>query len=142
MSNNTPSPELVAVQLIATLALADTGPLNARILLYAESAVATGTAPTEPPLAEIELAKPCGTFAAGALTLHPASAAGSMVLVDGTPRAARWVNGSGTPLVAGTVTDLANGGFFRIGGSPTAPGETSPALYAGGLVLLGAVVLG
>ncbi len=128
-------------QLAATLVFADTGPLPSRIVLYADAAVATGAAPADAPLADIELATPCGTLAGGNLTLHPALATGSMVTVGGTPRAARWVNGDGDLVVAGTVTDLANGGFFRVGGALTAPGETSPAFYAGGLVLLGAVVL-
>ena len=44
-------------------------------------------------------------------------------------------------MAAGTVTDMDHGGDFRIDGAPTAPGDDTPTLYAGGLVLLGAVVL-
>lgn len=127
-------------QLAATLVFADTGPLPSRIYLYEHPDMATGAAPYVAPIAEITLAKPCGTLAAGSLTLHTAGA-GGMVLSDGTPHAAQWVNGDGALVAAGTVTDMANGGDFRIGGSPTLPGEDSPTLYAGGLVLLGAVVL-
>ncbi len=134
-------PELALVQLAASLAFADSGAEPSRVLLYADAGVATGAAPTGSPLAEIALAKPCGTIAAGKLTLHPADPAGTMVLANGTPRAARWVSGEGKLVAAGTVTDMAHLGDFRVGGAPTAPGDDSPALYAGGLVLLGDVVL-
>ena len=77
----------------------------------------------------------------GVLTLHPAAPGGSMVLVGGTPRAAHWVNGAGVLVAAGTVTDTDHDGDFSVGGAPTAPGDTAPALYAGGLVLLGTVTL-
>ncbi len=134
-------PEHAAAQLAASLAFADAGAQPSRIHLYADAGVATGAAPAGEPLAEIVLAKPCGTIAAGKLTLHPANAAGAMVLANGTSRAARWVSGEGKLVTAGTVTDMAHFGDFRIGGAPTAPGDDSPALYAGGLVLLGDVVL-
>lgn len=134
-------PELALAQLAATLVFADAGALPSRILLYTDPAVATGAAPVEAPLAEITLAKPCATLVAGNLTLHPADASGAMVLIAGVPRAARWLSGDGKLATAGTVTDMDHTGDFRIGGAPTAPGDTSPALYAGGLVLLGAVVL-
>ena len=39
------------------------------------------------------------------------------------------------------VTDEANGGDFTVAGGVTPPGETSPLLQAGGLVLLGATAL-
>ena len=64
-----------------------------------------------------------------------------MVLANGVPRAAHWVSGTGVLVAAGTVTDTDHDGDFRIGGAPTAPGDTSPTLYAGGLVLLGTVTL-
>lgn len=134
-------PELALVQLAASLAFADAGAQPSRIHLYADAGVATGAAPTGSPLAEIALAKPCGTIAAGKLTLHPADPAGTMVLANGTPRAARWVNGNGLLVAAGTVTDMDHAGDFRVGGAATAPGDDAPALYAGGLVLLGDVVL-
>ena len=134
-------PEHALAQLAASLAFADAGAEPSRILLYADAAAAAGAAPAGEPLAEIVLSKPCGTIAAGKLTLHPADPAGTMVLANGTPRAARWVSGEGKLVAAGTVTDMARLGDFRIGGAPTAPGDDSPALYAGGLVLLGDVVL-
>ena len=134
-------PELALVQLAVSLAFADSGAEPSRILLYADAGAAAGAAPAGDPLAEIVLAKPCGTIAAGKLTLHPANAAGAMVLANGTPRAAHWVSGEGRLVGAGTVTDMAHEGDFRFGGATTAPGDDSPALYAGGLVLLGDVVL-
>ena len=134
-------PELALAQLAATLAFADAGAQPSAILLYADPAVATGAAPVDAPLAEIILAKPCATLAAGVLTLHPADASGAMVLATGVPRAARWVSGEGYLVAAGTVTDLDNGGDFTVGGAPTAPGDTAPTLTAGGKVLLGTVVL-
>ena len=133
-------PEHALAQLAASLAFADAGANPSRIHLYADAAVATGAAPAASPLAEIVLAKPCGTIADGALTLHPADSAGALVLVTGIPRAARWVSGDDMLVSAGTVTDTSHSGDFRIGGT-TPAGDDSPTLYAGGLVLLGDVVL-
>ena len=128
-------------QLAASIAFADTGAQPSRIRLYADAGAATGAVPVDGPLAEIALAKPCGTIAAGQLTLHVAAAAGALVLVTGQPRAAQWVSGDDKLVAAGTVTDMDHSGDFRIGGASTAPGDDTPTLYAGGLVLLGAVVL-
>ena len=134
-------PAHALAQLAATLAFADDGALPSRVLLYADAALATGGTPFDAALAEIVLAKPCGTITDGVLTLHPAAPGGSMVLANGTPRAAHWVSGTGALVAAGTVTDVDHDGDFSIGGAPTAPGDTSPALYAGGVVLLGDVTL-
>lgn len=128
-------------QLAASIAFADTGAQPSRIRLYADAGAATGATPAAAPLAEVTLAKPCGTIAAGQLTLHVADPAGAMVLATGQPRAAQWVSGEGKLVAAGTVTDMDHGGNFRIDAAPTAPGDDTPTLYAGGLVLLGAVVL-
>ena len=133
--------EHTAAQLAASIAFADAGALPSVIRLYADAGAASGAAPSGGPLAELLLAKPCGTIAAGQLTLHVADPAGAMVLATGQPRAAQWVSGEGKLVAAGTVTDMDHGGNFRIDGAPTAPGDDTPTLYAGGLVLLGAVVL-
>lgn len=133
-------PEHALAQLAASLAFADAGALQSSIVLYADAAVATGAAPTGSPLAEVILAKPCGTLAAGVLTLNVADPEGTLVLLQGIPRAARWMNGDGKLVAAGTVTDTANAGDFRVAGGTTAPGDDSPTLYPGGLVLLGDVV--
>ena len=134
-------PDHALAQLAASIAFADAGAQPSRIRLYADAAAATGAVPVDGPLAEIALSKPCGTIAAGQLTLHVADAAGALVPVTGQPRAAQWVSGDDKLVAAGTVTDMDHGGDFRIGGAPTPPGDDTPALYAGGLVLLGAVVL-
>ena len=134
-------PDHALAQLAASIAFADVGALPSVIRLYADAGAATGAVPVDGPLAEVLLAKPCGTIAAGQLTLHVADPAGALVLVTGQPRAAQWVSGDDKLVAAGTVTDMDHGGDFRIGGAPTPPGDDAPALYAGGLVLLGAVVL-
>ena len=134
-------PDHALAQLAASIAFADTGAQPSSIRLYADAGAATGAVPVDGPLAEIALSKPCGSIAAGQLTLHAADPAGAMVLTTGQPRAAQWVSGEGKLVAAGTVTDMDHGGDFRIGGASTPPGDDTPALYAGGLVLLGAVVL-
>lgn len=134
-------PAHALAQLAATLAFADAGAQPSSIRLYADVGAATGAAPSGTALAEITLAKPCGTIAAGQLALHVADPTGAMVLATGQPRAAQWISGAGLLVAAGTVTDMDHGGDFRIGGASTPPGDDTPALYAGGLVLLGAVVL-
>lgn len=129
------SAEHAAAQLAATLVFADAGAEPSRIRLYTESDGA-GTL-----LAEIVLAKPCATLASGYLTLHPLDAAGAMVLASGIPRSGRWISGAGLLVAAGTVTDATHDGDFKVAGGGTAPGDDSPALYAGGLVVLGVLTL-
>lgn len=133
--------EHAMAQLAASLAFADAGALSSRILLYADAGPAIGAPPAGDPLAEIVLAKPCGTIASGKLTLHVADPAGAMVLTTGIPRAARWISGAGNLVAAGFVTDMDHGGDFRIDGGNTPDGDDSPMLYAGGKALLGDVVL-
>lgn len=128
-------------QLAATIAFADAGSLPSRILMYTDLSAADGSEPASSAVAAVVLAKPCGTITAGVLSLHAALPGGTLVTTTGVPRAARWVNGDGLLVAAGTLTDGANGGDFTVSGGITAPGETSPTLYAGGLVLLGAVAL-
>lgn len=134
-------PEHALAQLAASIAFADGAPVPSRIQLFADPEVASGAPPVAAPLAEIVLAKPCGTLGPTGLTLHAANPAGAMVVISGTPRAARWETGDGKLVGAGTVTDMDHAGDFRIAGAPTLPGDDSPSLYAGGLVLLGEVVL-
>ena len=128
-------------QLAATLAFADAAASASVILLFSDVSAATGSTPAVAPLATIELAKPCGTIAGGVLSLSPADPGGALVMQTGVPRAAHWLRGDGVLVAAGTVTDAENGGDFTVAGAATAPGETSPTLYAGGKVLLGAVAL-
>lgn len=124
------SAEHAAAHLAATVAFADAGADASKIRLYS-GADGTGTM-----LAEAALAKPCATLAGGMLTLHVADAAGAMVLASGIPRSMRWVSGAGLTVAIGTVTDFDHDGDVRLIGSGTAEGETSPNLYAGGLVAL------
>jgi hypothetical protein len=126
-------PDHASAQLAASIVFADTGALASRIFLY------DGPAGTGDLLAEVALSKPCGTLAAGALTLHPAKAGGALVLLTGIPRSGVWLSGEGKLVTLGTVTDVDNGGDFLVSGATTAAGETSPTLYAGGVVLLGSL---
>ena len=82
-------PDHTLAQLAASIAFADAGAQPSRIRVYADAAAATGAAPAGAPLAELLLSKPCGTIAAGQLTLHVADPAGAMVLATGQPRAAQ-----------------------------------------------------
>lgn len=129
------SAEHAAAQLAASIAFADQGAQPSLIRLYTEPDGA-GTL-----LAEIALAKPCGTLSGGMLTLHPADAGGTMILQTGIPRSGRWISGAGLLVAAGTVTDLAHDGDFKVAGGGTAAGDDSPSLYAGGLVVLGTLTL-
>lgn len=134
-------PEHAAAQLAATIAFADGAAQPSRILLYATEQPSTGADAGGSPLAEIVLAQPCATLTALGLTLHPADAGGTMVLANGIPRWGRWVRGDGLLVTDGTVSDLAHEGDFRLVGGATPEGDTSPMLYAGGMVLLGTFTL-
>ena len=128
--------EHAAAQLAATIAFADAGAGASKIRLYS---AADGAGDL---LAEIVLAKPCGFIDVfGVLTFYKADATGTMVLASGIPRSGRWISGAGLLVAAGTVTDLAHDGDFKVAGGGTAAGDNSPALYAGGLVVLGALTL-
>lgn len=128
-------PEHAAAQLAATIVFADSDAQPSRLRIYSEPAGAGVM------LAEIMMAKPCATLENGALALHPA-ATGTMIMHTGIPRSGRWVTGAGLLVVAGTVTDPAHDGFFKLMGSETPDGDSSPMLYAGGLVVLDATALG
>ena len=125
-------PEHAAAQLAASIVFADTGTLASRVRLYSEPDGAGDL------LAEIPLSKPCGTLTDGALTLHPDSAV-TMVSLTGIPQSGRWINGNDLLVAKGTVTDNDHAGDFRLVGATTPAGETSPMLYAGGVVILGAL---
>lgn len=125
-------PEHAAAQVAASVVFADTGPAASSIRLYS----APGGAGVL--LADIALAKPCGTLTAGVLTFNTAVAQ-PLALANGIPRSGVWLNGNGLLVARGTVTDGAHTGDFRVSGAATAPGDDSPMLYAGGVVLLGAL---
>ena len=134
-------PETSLAQLAATIVLADTGAGNARVRLYTSDRPAELGGAADTPQAEIVLAKPCATIVDGVLVLHPLDGDGAMVASTGMPRWGEWVSAGGVVLTDGTVTDMAHGGDIRLAGAETPDGETSPLLYAGGLVLLGATSL-
>ena len=131
-------PALALAQLQAAITTADAGPGPSKVQLFATSRHATADgAMGDAPQAEVLLAVPCATIVNGALVLQVADAGGTLVQTTGLPRWGLWVNGAGAIVAEGSVTDEANGGDFWVAGGATPPGETSPLLQAGGLVLLG-----
>ena len=131
------STDLTLAQLQTTIAFADDAPGKSVVKLYAEAAPESG----DTPLAVITLAKPCGVIAGGSFDLIADDPLGSLVTTGGVPHGARWEKSDGTLVARGSVTDAANGGDFTVSGGETPVGETSPHLYAGGLVILGEVTL-
>lgn len=131
------STELVLAQLQATIDFADDAAGNSVIKIYTEALPEAG----DTPLATIVLDKPCGVIAGSSFSLIPDDPLGTLVTTSGIPHGARWEQSDGTLVARGSVTDVANGGDFTVNGGETPVGETSPQLYAGGLVLLGDVTL-
>lgn len=135
-------PALALAQLQAAITTADAGPGPSKVQLYttARHTELDGAA-DDMPQAEVVLAVPCASIVGGALVLHVANLDGTLITATGLPRWALWVNGAGAIVAEGSVTDEANGGDFWVAGGATPPGETSPLLQAGGLVLLGTTSL-
>jgi len=134
-------PDHISAQLAASITFADAAAGPSAIDIYTSVQPTLGAAPGDTPQAIIVLAKPCATLVAGVLTLNAASPGGTLLLLTGIPRWARWRRSDDVLVADGTVTDLASTGDFRVSGGTTDPGESSPTLYAGGLVVLGAVTL-
>lgn len=133
---------LALAQLQATIVAADSGSGNSRIRIYrTERPSAITDSHADVPQAEIVLAKPCASIVDGVLVMHPADEAGAMVMSQGLPRWGDWVSAAGAVLARGDVTDTAHDGCWRVTGGQTPAGETSPLLYAGGLVVLGGTSL-
>lgn len=133
---------LALAQLQAAITTADAGAGRSRVRIYVTQRPETIDTPhADTPQAEIELAKPCASIVDGFLVMHPADAAGALVMQQGLPRWGDWISAGGAVLVRGDVTDLSHGGRWRVTGGQTPEGETSPLLYAGGLVQLGATAL-
>jgi hypothetical protein len=130
----------------ACIALADEGDGNASIRLYTASG---GTL-----LAVRRLAKPCCEVRAadGRLLLLPAPGNDDVVLASGGAAWGEWCAADGTVLASGQVTD--EEGYVSDGALPTDTTDTGDVgpwvlsgtqgtrLYAGGLVLLTAGVIG
>lgn len=134
------STESALAYLQAAIVRADLGAVASRLRLYTTMRPATILdAHTDTPQAVIALQKPCGIITNGTLVLLPADAAGAMVQHNGIPRWGDWVAGDGAVLAHCDVTDMDHDGGLRVVGGGTPVGETSPLLYAGGLVQLGLV---
>lgn len=122
MSDFIPSAGLLAAQLAATVAFADTGTTNAYITIYdaAENLLVT-----------VQLAKPCGTVTDGVLQLHQGALGGDLIAASGVATHASWFAGNGSLVAQGDVTDEAGVGPFILGGA------AGTQLYAGGRAILG-----
>ena len=136
-------PGLVNAQLVATVAYADAASGASKAIVYSGYPAADPRGiPEGAVLGEVVFKKPCGIVAGETLTLQAANPSGGMVLVGGFPRWVRWERSDGQLVFAGPATDMDHGGFFRFQGGYTPEGETSPLLQAGGVLLLGNLVLG
>ena len=133
------SPAVVGVQLDATMGLANSGSGHSVLLLFTSLKPAPGASAGASPQVVIELANPCAEKVGAVWKLLPREAGGSIVLETGAPLWGRWLSASGEWMGDATVTDPAGTGGIKVSGGATAPGATSPTLYAGGLALLGEV---
>ena len=135
-------PQAAAAQLAATIARADQGAGFACVRIYSTAQPASIAVPrTDTPQAEVVLLKPCASIVDGVLVMHPRDVGGALVLSTGLPRWADWVAADGAIVATSNCTDTSNGGGWQLAGGDTPPGETSPLLYAGGLVQLGETAL-
>lgn len=86
-------------------------------------------------LATRTLANPAGTINAQGRIVLSASAA-DLVAETGSVGWAEWCDSAGAVMAAGTVTDQAGAGDFKLAGT------SGPTVYQGGRVLLDDVILG
>lgn len=136
------STTLAAVQIAATLARITTGTGAASLHIYTNARPASvDVEPGQAAQFVVALATPAGTITDGVLSLTPSAPGGVMVLADGIPRWGRLFAADGAALADGDVTDAAHGGDIQLLGGSTPSGDTSPMLYAGGLVVLGTTAL-
>jgi hypothetical protein len=108
----------------------DTGSSNARIRVYNGTRPASGGTPTTM-LVEIALDKPCGTVAAGVLTLSSSDL--PLIANSGTATWARIVNGNGDYAFDCDVSATGGAGEVQL---------PSTTLFAGGKTQLVSGVLG
>lgn len=110
----------------------DSGPAAARLRIYGAPQPDPGDAPGAAPLlAEIGLAKPCGTVAANVLSLVTA-APSTLVTSSGTAAWARLVNGNGDWSDDLSVSTVGGGAEVEL---------STLTLFAGGSVVLASAVL-
>jgi hypothetical protein len=117
-------------RLTATRDYLDTGTDHARVRIYDGTRPAPGGAGTTL-LVEIALDKPCGTVAAGVLTL--ASSDLPLVANSGVATWARVVNGDGDDAFDCDVSETGGAGEVQL---------STTALFAGGKTALESAVLG
>ena len=119
-------------RLTATLAQLDAGTGNAAVQVYGGTKPGTisGT-PSSAMLVEIELTKPAGTVAAGALTLT--QAADGLIAATGQATWARFVNGDGAVVMDADCSDMAGSAEVKL---------VSTQLYEGGDARLASAVIG
>lgn len=129
-------------QLYAVIDLLNVGSGAARIVLYTTARPSAITQPhSDTPQASILLANPAGDVVGGVLELYPQDNEGALVMSQGIPRWGEIVSRAGVVVARADVTDLAHGGGLQVLGGETPEGDTSPLLYAGSKVQLGAVAL-
>lgn len=139
-------PTITVAQLDASITNIDAAVGNSGLWFYATPQPDYGDPPGAAELFIIVLAKPCATLVGNTIVLNPLVPTGTMVVTGGRPLWARWLRGDGTLVADGKVThqDYAEDydGDFTLAGvaAPDLP-DTSPMLLAGGIVLLGTVVL-
>lgn len=109
-------------RLTATCDFADAGSSASRLRLYdaADNLLVT-----------MVLTKPCGTVAAGKLTLTQQDLSGDLIVAQGTATKGVWISGAGSIVAEGTVSDETGDGDFKVGGA------AGTLIYAGGRAILG-----
>lgn len=133
-----------ALRNAATIAQADSGEGNSRVHLYSAQGGSL--------VAVRQLAKPCGTVRLddGRIQLAADPLANDLVIVTGPATWGEWLAGDGTVVASGPVTD-SNGNVSDGSGGVVPTGDVGPwvlsgtngtQLYAGGVVLLSAGLVG
>jgi hypothetical protein len=119
------STDFKAAGLVGRLAFIATGATFARVRIYGTTRPANGADPGGAYLAEIPLLDPPGEVAGLTLTLYPPDDA--IVSLTGIAVWGRLINGDGTHVIDGDVTNEGAGGDFQL---------NTVNLYLGGVVRL------
>ncbi len=110
----------------ATITFADSAGGNSRIEIKDAGGVV---------LVTLILANPCGTVEGGFIRLTQESSTGDQIALDGVAATGHWLRSDSTLVAAGTASDAAGSGDFKISSA------AGVDLYAGGFVLLGTTAL-